>query len=67
MLRPTVSLPDCLGVKHPSGVPVQILYYSQITTGLFMLGVLSDKRTGLSFTLGGGPVDAVYNVSARTA
>jgi hypothetical protein len=41
MLRPTVSRPVCLGIKHPSGAYDQILIW----------GVLSDDRMGLSFTL----------------
>jgi hypothetical protein len=42
MLRPTVSWPVCLGVKHPSGA------------GLLMWGALSDERMGLPFTTAAG-------------
>jgi hypothetical protein len=49
MLRPTVSRPVCLGVKHPSGVQDQIF----ITVRL-LWGALFEDRTGLSFTVAGG-------------
>jgi hypothetical protein len=38
MLRPTVSRPVYLGMKHT-------------VAGLLMWGALSDERTGLSFTV----------------
>jgi hypothetical protein len=31
------------------------LYYCQTVAGLLMLGVLSDERAGLSFTIVAGP------------
>jgi hypothetical protein len=49
MLRPTVSRPVCLGIKHAPEA------YSQTIAGLLMWDALSDKRTGLSFTIAAGP------------
>jgi hypothetical protein len=49
MLRPTVSRPVCLRIKHPSGA------YDQMSDSLVMWGALSDEKTGLSFTTAAGP------------
>jgi hypothetical protein len=49
MLRPTVSRPVCLGVKHPR----PDFYYCQTVAGL-LWGFLSDERTGLSFIIAAG-------------
>jgi hypothetical protein len=55
MLRPTVSRPVCLGIKHPSGA------YDQIFNTVRQLRVCwygtpyLTKRTGLSFTIAAGP------------
>jgi hypothetical protein len=54
ILRPTVSRPVCLGIKHPSGACAD-LYYCLTVTVLFFVGALSDERTGLSFVYAAGP------------
>jgi hypothetical protein len=54
MLRPTVSSPVCLGIKHPSGALRQDFYYCQTVAGLLMSGALSDERTSLSFSIAAG-------------
>jgi hypothetical protein len=60
MLRPTVSRPVCLGIKHPSGAYDQIYFRSEYgirltVTILILWGALSNERMGLSFVCGAGP------------
>jgi hypothetical protein len=50
ILRPTVSRPVCLGIKHLSGAYGQI-FISQRIAGLLMWGTLSDERTSMLFTI----------------
>jgi hypothetical protein len=47
ILRPIVSQPVRLGIKHPCGAYDQIVI-SQTVAGFLIWGALSDKRTGLS-------------------
>jgi hypothetical protein len=55
ILRPTVSRPVCLGIKHPSGAYRPDFYYCQTVAGLLMCGALSDEKAGLPFTITDGP------------
>jgi hypothetical protein len=54
MLRPTVSRPVCLAIKHPSGAYAQT-FISQTVEGVLMWDAFSYGRTGLSFTIAAGP------------
>jgi hypothetical protein len=56
MLRPTVSRPVCLGIKHPSGAYDRIfITYFQSVAGLLMWDALSGEKMGLSVTTAADP------------
>jgi hypothetical protein len=55
MLRPTVSRPVSLGIKHPFGAYDQIFVTCVTVTVLFLWGALSDERSGLSFVYAADP------------
>jgi hypothetical protein len=52
MLRPKVSRPISLGVKHPSAAETRFLLLSE---SLLMWSAFSDEREGLSFTTAASP------------
>jgi hypothetical protein len=54
MLRPAVSRPVCLGIKHPFGAYDQILITCVTVTVLFLWDALSDERSGVSFICAAG-------------
>jgi hypothetical protein len=61
MLRPSVSRPVCLGIKHTSRAYDQFFFFRSeygirlTVTFLIPLGALSDERTGLSCVCAAGP------------
>jgi hypothetical protein len=54
MLRPTVSRPVCLGVKHPSGAYDQFLLLSD-RCGFIDVGCSLWRENGLPFTIAAAP------------
>jgi hypothetical protein len=55
ILRPTVSRPACLRIRHPSGGLRPDFYYCRTVAPLLMWGALSDERTGLTFPITADP------------
>jgi hypothetical protein len=60
ILRPTVSRPVCLGIKHPSGLTTRFFFRSEYgirltVTFLIPWVILSDESMGLSFVCAAGP------------
>jgi hypothetical protein len=55
MLRPTVSRPVCLGIKHPPGAYDHIFITVRQLRVCWCGGALSDERTDLPFTIAAGP------------
>jgi hypothetical protein len=53
-LRPTVSRPIYVGIKHPSGAYEEIFNYCQTVGDLLMWVSLSHERTDMSFTIAAG-------------
>jgi hypothetical protein len=51
MLLPKVSRSVCLGVKPHLGHKIRFFFYCKTVADLLMWGALSNKRTGLSFTI----------------
>jgi hypothetical protein len=60
-LRPKIRRPFCLSVKSNLGHETRFLLLSAV--GLFMLGALTDERTGLSFTIAAVIFTAVATLS----
>jgi hypothetical protein len=58
MIRPTVSRPVCLGIKHPFGAYDQIFITCVTVTVLFSWGVLSDESSGSVFCMCCWPLPA---------
>jgi hypothetical protein len=65
MLRPMVSRPVCLEIKHPSGAYDQIFITCVTVTVLFLWGALSDERSSLSFVWAAGLTSATQLFSTE--
>jgi hypothetical protein len=61
MLRPTVSRPSLSWDKTLIWGLRPNSYYCQIFAGWFMWSVLSDERTGLSFTISARARQLIYS------